>query len=678
MDFSLGYAGASSGNVVGASERSLALMAAEVRHENSQQQQNMLPNFAMSPSTGAGMVGSSSLLFRCRPASELDPPSAADEHSGPLKLARTNSGSANVMSSGAFFLAGQSTPMRYPPPFQHDSYIQQHRPTSGVPLMMGREGLVHHVSMHEAAMGGRYLFTAAQWAELEHQALIYKYMMHGAPVPAELLLPIRKSLAAMSGIPLSSHSHGNAGWESFQRGVSVNVDPEPGRCRRTDGKKWRCSRPVVPEQKYCERHIHRGRHRKKAAQAQNTSPVPSPSTNAAPSPSAGKYICHSSSLAAETHHTLRPSSIPIASNHPQMINRNPAQNLTASGIAGGTISSGSMACNEFHLPLHSASSLPSSKDHRHGLQSHSVLSQFSSIDQPHRISHALPSNQQLSWHLQPPRVLSPSAALNPSSSFFLNQNSDHDMKCFQGDEEMAFMADTHEMDVFVCHQQQRQNGPSLCPIEALSDDSKPQGQPLRHFFDDWPRNRDSSALFWSDAEEEKPKIDASSPQLSISIPANSSEISASDGPTEGKNMFLPLRLSILRNADDIADPTQMGLGMGMGLGITSSSHGETSWFPRALENGVGGPLAEVLQSGTPHPEKITSLNFLKADWDSNVTNDTPHSASPTGVLQKTTLGTCFSDSSSNASSPGSVRTEYTTENQRLTPVLTNCSSRLST
>jgi len=39
------------------------------------------------------------------------------------------------------------------------------------------------------------------------------------------------------------------------------MDPEPGRCRRTDGKKWRCSKNVVPDQKYCERHMHRGRQR---------------------------------------------------------------------------------------------------------------------------------------------------------------------------------------------------------------------------------------------------------------------------------------------------------------------------------------------------------------------------------------------------------------------------------
>lgn len=39
------------------------------------------------------------------------------------------------------------------------------------------------------------------------------------------------------------------------------MDPEPGRCRRTDGKKWRCYGSVVPDQKYCERHMHRGSQR---------------------------------------------------------------------------------------------------------------------------------------------------------------------------------------------------------------------------------------------------------------------------------------------------------------------------------------------------------------------------------------------------------------------------------
>ncbi|GER31264.1 growth-regulating factor 7 [Striga asiatica] len=36
------------------------------------------------------------------------------------------------------------------------------------------------------------------------------------------------------------------------------MDLEPDRCRRTDGRKWRCSKNVVQNQKYCEGHMHRG------------------------------------------------------------------------------------------------------------------------------------------------------------------------------------------------------------------------------------------------------------------------------------------------------------------------------------------------------------------------------------------------------------------------------------
>nr|GMD10403.1 growth-regulating factor 8-like [Ipomoea batatas] len=48
-----------------------------------------------------------------------------------------------------------------------------------------------------------------------------------------------------------------AGFESFRPGRIRS----PWRCRRTDGKKWRCSRDVLPDQKYCERHAHKNRPR---------------------------------------------------------------------------------------------------------------------------------------------------------------------------------------------------------------------------------------------------------------------------------------------------------------------------------------------------------------------------------------------------------------------------------
>ena len=41
--------------------------------------------------------------------------------------------------------------------------------------------------------------------------------------------------------------------DSYLNSIS---EPEPGRCRRTDGKKWRCKSAVLPGQKYCA-HMHR-------------------------------------------------------------------------------------------------------------------------------------------------------------------------------------------------------------------------------------------------------------------------------------------------------------------------------------------------------------------------------------------------------------------------------------
>ncbi|URE37642.1 growth-regulating factor [Musa troglodytarum] len=106
-------------------------------------------------------------------------------------------------------------------------------------------------------------FTLAQWQELELQALIYKNMIAGVSVPLELVLPIKRSLLGAS--PFSHHPelyhHLQPSWLQTGYWGRWVVDPEPGRCRRTDGKKWRCSREVVVGQKYCERHVHRGRNR---------------------------------------------------------------------------------------------------------------------------------------------------------------------------------------------------------------------------------------------------------------------------------------------------------------------------------------------------------------------------------------------------------------------------------
>uniref|UniRef100_A0A0E0KU77 Growth-regulating factor n=1 Tax=Oryza punctata TaxID=4537 RepID=A0A0E0KU77_ORYPU len=101
--------------------------------------------------------------------------------------------------------------------------------------------------------------TFMQRQELEHQVLIYRYFAAGAPVPVHLVLPIWKSVAASLFGPHSFPSLTGLGSLCFD--YRSSMEPEPGRCRRTDGKKWRCSRDVVPGHKYCERHVHRGRGR---------------------------------------------------------------------------------------------------------------------------------------------------------------------------------------------------------------------------------------------------------------------------------------------------------------------------------------------------------------------------------------------------------------------------------
>ncbi|KAK8569745.1 hypothetical protein V6N13_046790 [Hibiscus sabdariffa] len=97
-------------------------------------------------------------------------------------------------------------------------------------------------------------FTFSQRMELERQVRIYKYMMSSVPVPHDFLIPI----AGSPSVPVASHSALGGGALNLRLAGAA----EPGRCKRTDGKKWRCSRYVaLDHHKYCERHLHRSRPR---------------------------------------------------------------------------------------------------------------------------------------------------------------------------------------------------------------------------------------------------------------------------------------------------------------------------------------------------------------------------------------------------------------------------------
>ncbi|KAG7567340.1 Glutamine-Leucine-Glutamine QLQ [Arabidopsis thaliana x Arabidopsis arenosa] len=157
----------------------------------------------------------------------------------------------------------------------------------------GLGGMMNTSNMHGNLLTGvKGPFSLTQWAELEQQALIYKYITANVPVPSSLLLSLKKSFFPYGSLPPNSF-----GWGSFHLGFSGgNMDPEPGRCRRTDGKKWRCSRDAVPDQKYCERHINRGRHRsRKPVEGQNGH-----NTNAAAASAAASTAAAVSKAAAGT------------------------------------------------------------------------------------------------------------------------------------------------------------------------------------------------------------------------------------------------------------------------------------------------------------------------------------------------------------------------------------------
>uniref|UniRef100_A0A5B7B9E1 Growth-regulating factor n=1 Tax=Davidia involucrata TaxID=16924 RepID=A0A5B7B9E1_DAVIN len=79
----------------------------------------------------------------------------------------------------------------------------------------------------------------------------------------------------------TSHTSFKSSVSAMDLRFSSGSDPEPWRCRRTDGKKWRCSRDVAPDHKYCERHTHKSRSRsRKPVESQlvqtHTHPHPHP------------------------------------------------------------------------------------------------------------------------------------------------------------------------------------------------------------------------------------------------------------------------------------------------------------------------------------------------------------------------------------------------------------------
>ncbi|KAJ4829429.1 hypothetical protein Tsubulata_006624 [Turnera subulata] len=164
-----------------------------------------------------------------------------------------------------------------------------------------------------AGAGAQTCFTVAQWQELEHQALIFKYLKAGLSVPPNLLLPIRKSFHLFS-TPFFTPPPPTSTLNYYPY-YGKKIDSEPGRCRRTDGKKWRCSKDAHPDSKYCERHMNRSRNRSRKPVESKTTTTPPHLSISTSSSSSSPYIAPGSNSSSSRAFTFPDLSLPSPPHH---------------------------------------------------------------------------------------------------------------------------------------------------------------------------------------------------------------------------------------------------------------------------------------------------------------------------------------------------------------------------
>ncbi|XP_077238241.1 growth-regulating factor 5-like isoform X2 [Tasmannia lanceolata] len=274
------------------------------------------------------------------------------------------------------------------------------------------------------------------------------------------------------------------GYSSF---YGKKVDPEPGRCRRTDGKKWRCAKDAYPDSKYCERHMHRGRNRsRKPVETQTISQ--SPSTASSLTPTGGTTSGSFQNLPLH----------PMGNPQGQLAGDNPSQ-FQADNVSYG------MGNKEYRY----LNGLKGEVDE------HSFFSESSGSVRGLEMDPSLDST----WRLMPSRVSSfpPSKQRNGS----IVQDNYPQMQVLQDLEHTT-------MNSALTKQQHCFFGREFGSPEPV----KQECQSLRPFFDEWPKTRDS----WSDLEDERSnRTSFSTTQLSISIPMASSDLSATSSRSPNDN-----------------------------------------------------------------------------------------------------------------------------------------------
>ncbi|XP_009632013.1 growth-regulating factor 9-like [Nicotiana tabacum] len=148
-------------------------------------------------------------------------------------------------------------------PLSHSGKDEREKKEGSPPCIKLSLGYVVEEEEKVANAIAKSVFTTAQFHELQLQAVIFKYIVSGLPVPFHLFFTIWNTVSSSLGSAVINKLYPTLGRFDY----ASMMDPEPGRCRRTDGKKWRCKRDVIPGQKYCGQHMHRGRRSRKLVEA---------------------------------------------------------------------------------------------------------------------------------------------------------------------------------------------------------------------------------------------------------------------------------------------------------------------------------------------------------------------------------------------------------------------------
>ncbi|KAG8481580.1 hypothetical protein CXB51_026534 [Gossypium anomalum] len=396
-----------------------------------------------------------------------------------------------------------------------------------------------NASIHRGFNGVRGPFTLSQWIELEHQALIYKYITSNVAVPSNLLNPLKKSLYpyGFTSSPAGYLPPNSLGWGSFHLGYSGSTDPEPERCRRTDGKKWRCSRDAVANQKYCERHINRGPHRSRK-------PVEGQTGRAASRTTSPKVLPMSSSMSTSViTGGGASSSLAIAQQHQFKNLQSGATHHSADALVNSDLSDG-IALSSWNRDT-----------------SFSFLFHFK-VD-PHCFIFTLNTRSvgivRNVFHHQTKRmfvwqntrsvassVMSSTTNLKSNNSTFIITKQGVPFAEFSPSD---FGHVAYDSLVNLSHRSSIVESKEYGPYLDFTTDQETLDQNLLHqFFDDWPKGESiHSVITWPG------ELRSDWTQLSISIPMTSSEFSSSSSsPAQEKLALSPLSLS------REFDPIQMG------------------------------------------------------------------------------------------------------------------------